>query len=413
MTEPLARRTLAVVTIALGAFVAGLAMATPVSRNFAFVVGGDQFDVIFSSPAAAAGLWAVVAVIVAATVRRTKTAFIATGLGTVLLAATISLQTSLELHQRGLAAGLILGGCAALTGKGDRRILQCAAVVGLVSALVAADPLESGQTRYRDYMAPTPQIYLLVLLAVFAALLVIAGVLALLGASPTRGPAMVRVLLVGVAVPAAGLLLYWVYVRSVMSIDSSGADPNRWILGLAIIPLLVGAAFALPGVSGAVVLAALAYLTTATASFETATAIAFIALTVAGAAVGLRRPSPLTAMVILAVVAAAGLFADSSLETIDNTAQFVLLPFATGLVFASLVPTLPSALTISLTVPIAVSVPIAAEFGWTAYTPLTSITPSFSPSAWDWTSTAVSVLSVAAAGAGLAVLLKVRASTVR
>nr|WP_296769513.1 hypothetical protein [Rhodococcus sp. (in: high G+C Gram-positive bacteria)] len=409
-----ARRALAVVTVALGAFVAGLAMATPVSRNFAFVVDGDRLDVIFSSATAASGLCAVVAVIVAAAVRRTTTAFVATGLGTVLLATGILLQTSLELQQRGLAAGLILGGCAALTGKADRRILQCAVVVGLVSALVAAGPLERDRLRYRDYLAPTPQTYMIVLVAVFAALLVLAGVLSILGASPTRAPATIRVLLVGIAVPVAGLMLYWLFVRSVMSIDAAaGTELNRWTRGLAVVPLLVGAAYALPGASGAVVLAALAYLATATASFEPATAVVFFALMVTGTAVGLRRPSPLSAMVILAVVAAAGLFANSSLDAIDNTAQFVLLPFATGLVFASLVPTLPSALTISVTVPIAVSVPIVAEFGWTAYTPLTSGTPSFSPSAWDWMSTSVSVLSVAAAGVALAVLLKVRASSVQ
>ncbi|MDJ0396551.1 hypothetical protein QMK17_24935 [Rhodococcus sp. G-MC3] len=410
MTSTAVRRVLGPVTIALGAFVAALALTTMASRYDALYADDAGLHLFYSSATSASALGSIVAVIIAATVGKPRNAFIAIGFGIVLLPVAILVDTPVDLHLGGLAAGLILGSCAALTGTRDRRILQCALVIGVVSAFAAAGPLESNRIRYSDYSAQTPQVYLLVLLGVYAALFVLSGSMSTFDASPARTQGTSRVLLVGIVIPVAGLVLYLPFVRSVASLGSGGAMQSRWLLGLAVVPLLVGAAFALPAVSGTVVLAALAYLATATGSFETSTAIVFVALLLAGTAVGWRWPFPLTGMGILVVVAAAALFADTPLEMIDTIAKTVLLPFATGLVFASLVPTTSPALTIAVTAPIAVSVPIVAEFGWTAYTPLTSIERTFSPSAWEWTSTAVSVLSVLAAGIGLAVLQRHRIS---
>ncbi|MDJ0396374.1 hypothetical protein QMK17_24005 [Rhodococcus sp. G-MC3] len=411
MTATAVRRLLASVTIALGAFVATLALTTMVSRHLIFVPDSNRFDVFFSGARSASALGAIVAVVVATTVRSPRNVFVALGFGITLLPITVLLETSSQLHQRGLAGGLMLGGCAALTGTRDRRILQCALAVGVVSAFTAAGPLEFSRIpeRYADYLEPSPQIYLLVFLGVFAALLVLSGALSMFDAPLVESQGTSRVLLIGITVPVAWLVLYWLSVRAVGSVGSGGAIQDRWLLGLAIIPLLVGAAFALPGVSGSVVLAALAYLaTSSTTAFGASAAVASIAALLAGAAVGWRRLSPLTGMGILALVAVAGIFSGYPLDVIDGVANILLLPFATGLIFASLVPTTSPALTISVTTPIVISIPIGGDFGWTAYTPLTPIERTFWPNTWQWASSGVAVLSVLVAGAALVLLQRLR-----
>ncbi|WP_072806197.1 hypothetical protein [Rhodococcoides yunnanense] len=411
---PHARRVCALVTILTGAFVAALTLSTTTSRNHAPMLGGYRLDVFFDSAASAAALGAIVAVLVSVKSRNNRTAFIASGIGIAVLAVATLVHSPVQLHLRGLAAGLILGGSAALAVGPARRLLQCALVVGVMSAFVMLGPLEHVPYRYRDYMASSPRTYLLVLLGVLA-LLLVASVWASVfdnASEPARGSA--RALVVGAAVPVAGLVLYWLFVRSVSSLGSNGAMGSRWLLGLAVVPLLVGAAFALRAATGAVVLAALAYAavvstgSVSSASSGTVAAVVFSAMLVAGTVIGCRWPVPLVGFALLAVVAAAGLFTNG----IESTAHLLLLPFAVGLVFASLLPTDVPAATISVTTPIVVSVPIVAQFGWTAYTPLTTVEPTRWPSGWEWTSTATAILSVAAA-AGALVLLRRRDAGLR
>ncbi|QCB49886.1 hypothetical protein E5720_07765 [Rhodococcus sp. PAMC28707] len=406
------KRALAHVTLLAGAFVAALTLTTTVSHNFAFFSGGDRLDVFFDSAASGATLGAIVAVVIATVVSRTRSSGAAAGFGIVLLGVVSLLQPAGELQLRALAAGLILGGVAALTGIRERRTLQCALVVGVVSGAVMAGPLESEgmSRRYADYLEPAaPQTYLTVALGVFAVLLAVSAWMKAFEKEPVSVDNKSRVLLVGIVIPVAGLVLYWLFQRSVWSLGTGEAMQNRWLLGLVVIPLLVGAAFALPAASGAVVLAALAYLGAgSTGSFEMSTALVFVALLVAGSVVGWRWRSPMTGFALLAVVAATGLFTDPPLDWINMGANVFVLPFAVGLLYASLLPTDAPAATMSVTTPIAVSIPIVAEFGWTAYTPLSTIEPKFSPTTWMWTSTAVSVGSVLAAGAAFVVLRHTR-----
>lgn len=400
------------VTLLAGAFVAALTLTTTVSHNFAFVSGGDRLDVFVDSAASAATLGAIVAVVIATVVSRTRIAGAAAGFGVVLLAIVSLVGPAGVLQLRALAAGLILGGVAALTGMRERRTLQCALVVGVVSATAMAGPLESEgvPARYADYFEPdAPQTYLLVALGVFAVLLAVSAWARAFDGQPAPVDEKRRVLLVGIVIPVAGLMLYWLFQRSVASLGTGDAMQNRWLLGLAVIPLLVGAAFALPAATGAVVLAALAYLGAgSTGSFEMSTALVFVALLLAGTVVGWRWRSPMIGFALLALVAATGLFTDPPLDWMNLGANTFVLPFAVGLLYASLLPTAAPAATMSVTTPIAVSIPIVAEFGWTAYTPLTTIEPTFSPTAWTWTSTAVSVVSVLAAGAAFVILRKGR-----
>lgn len=378
------QRTLAHLTLFVGAFAAVWALTTTVSRNFAFVAGGDRLDVLFDSQVSAAALGAIVAVVVATAAQRSQMALAAGGLGIVVLAIASVMMYTGQLQLRGIAGGLILGGCAALAG--ERRTLQCALVFGALSGMVTVGPVE--QTR----SSQTP---LLFILGVLAILLIAALWTRVFGELPVRTWGTGRMVLVGTVVPIAGLVLYWLFVRAVNSLGSVGAMQGRWLLGLAVIPLLVGAAFALRGMTGAVILAALAFLAaTALDSLTMSTALLFVALLLSGIVIGWRRPSPLLAFALLAVVAATGVF----------VAQFdvvnLVLPFAVGLAYASLLPTNAPAVTIAVTTPIVVTVPIVAEYGWTAYTPLTSVEPS----SWTWTSTAVSVGSILAAAVALVVL---------
>lgn len=404
MTVDSAKRLLAAATIFAGAFVAALALATPASRNFAFVSGGDRLDVFTESGALAATLGAIVAVIAAASVARVRGAVSIAVFGCALLMFAALVTSPVQLHLRAIAAGLILGGTAALIAT--NRLLQCSLVAGAVSALVMAGPIVKTPVRYRDYAADEPQIYLLIGLAMFAVLLAVS---AFVFVAPKPVESRRRVLSVGCLVPIAGLVLCWLFVRTVGSFGSHAAMQNRWLLGLAVIPLLVGAAFALPASTGALVLTALAFLSAGTmSSFGLESAAAFVASLLVGISIGWRRPMPLVGFAVLAVVASTGAFTDPPLEVISSVANVLVLPFAVGVLYASLLPTTAAAVTIGVTTPLAVAVPIVAEFGWTAYTPLTSVEPSFSSNTWVWTSTAVSVLSVAAAGAAYVVLTRRR-----
>ena len=48
------------------------------------------------------------------------------------------------------------------------------------------------------------------------------------------------------------------------------------------------------------------------------------------------------------------------------------------------------------------ALPLLAQFGWTAYTPLTDDPAGWSPSAWAWTSVGASTAAVLACGAAMA-----------
>ncbi|OZF54512.1 hypothetical protein CH293_07285 [Rhodococcus sp. 14-2470-1b] len=401
----MAARVLAHLTVFVGAFTAVWAVVVTPARNFAYVAGGDRLDVFVGSAAAAATVAAVVAVVVAVFVTGRRTLYATTGIGVVLLAAVSFGSFDVQMHLRALAGGLILGGCAVLAGCGNRRTMQCALVVGVLAGMVLVPHIESSPVRYAEYLSnDSSGHYILVALAVLAVLLAFSNVEGVVERVQHR----TRVLTVGVLVPVGGLVLYWLFVRSVDRLGADGAMQDRWLLGIAVVPLLVGAAFALPRTTGTVVLAALAFVAApTTGSMGFASAVVFVALLVVGVVVGWRRPLPLVGFLLIALVAAMGLFADSQLDAIESAVTVVILPVALGLLFSSLLPTSPPASVIAVTTPIAVTVPIVAEFGWTAYTPLTRVPPVFSPSGWEWTSTAISVGSVLAA-AGAYLLLQAR-----
>ena len=152
-------------------------------------------------------------------------------------------------------------------------------------------------------------------------------------------------------------------------------------------------------------LAALAFLSAPTVgALDTLSLLVFVAMMVLGGVVGWRRPSPLLAFGVLAVVAATGVLTGPTFDVGTSVATLVVLPFGVGVAYASLLPTAAPVAVMSATTPIAVSVPVVAEYGWTAYTPLTSIEPTFSPSTWVWTSTGISVASILVAGVALVVL---------
>ncbi|WP_245865693.1 hypothetical protein [Rhodococcoides kyotonense] len=405
MSSNFARRVLALLTVFAAAFVAAIALTTSVPRDFAFVSGGDRLDIFFDSAASAATLGSIVAVVAALSLTRTRWALVAMGCGILLLGVMAVLTVSWVLHPRAFAAGLILGGAAALTSSDGRRTAQCSLISGVLSGAMLADLIVSGPIRYRDYLASTaPQSYFWIAVGVLAVLLVASVGVSAFG-QVRMASNRLRMLLVGIVIPLVGLVLYWSFDRALSSLGSGGVMQNRWVIGIFVIPLLVGAALALPAATGSVLLAALAFISAAGAgTFGWSSAIMFVALVLVGFGIGLWRRMPLAAFGILAVVAATGIFTAPPLDVITTVATAVVLPVAVGVAFASLLPTEAPVAAMAATTPIVVTVPIVVEFGWTAYTPLTSIEPSYSPSTWVWTSTGVSVLSVVAAVVGLILL---------
>lgn len=401
-----ARRLLPPVTVLVGAFAAVLALTTPVPRNFAFVAGGDRLDILLDSSASAWSLGAIVAVVTAVFATRKQSALTVAAVGVAALSVLLSVPIPAELQLRAIAAGLILGGAAAVTALS--RILQYALLFGAIAGVAVSSVLQNVPSRYVDYAGSAfqqaPQTPVLIALVVFAALLAVsswAKVFEEVSPVQSRG----RVLAVGIVIPLVGLVLYWLFERSVNSLGPGGAMQNRWFLGLAVIPLLVGAAFVLPAVTGAILLAALAFLSAPTVgSLTWGTALVFVAMLVLGGVVGHRRPSPMVGFVVLAVVAATGVFTGPPLDTVNIVATLVVLPLGVGVAYASLLPTTAPVAVMSVTTPIVVSVPVVAEFGWTAYSPLVELEPTFSPSTWVWMSTGISVVSVLVAGAALVVL---------
>jgi hypothetical protein len=410
-------RSAAVASLLVGGFAATIALASTMSGNFAVVTDSSRADVLVHSAAAGATLGAITAVVAVVFVRNRPALALTATLGLVLLAVMSSLPGSgqWELYPHAIGAGLLLGALAGLCDTHARPVLQTALATGGLGGVLLAVPLEHYRSpsprRYADYLpasAVPADAFMLVLLAMTAVALFIALRRGAFGvAEPALTDGRVRVLAVGVAVPVAGLLLHWSYVRAVASMGSTAVMQGHWVFGLAVVPVFVVGSLWLPRRHGMVLLAALAVIATSYGSLGLSTdswpsLLVAAVLVVLGAVCGRRWPHPLAGVAALAAVAATAVFVEQPWDMLHTGATVLVLPLAAAFTVAACLPSSAAATAISLAAPTAVSVPLIARFGWTFYAPLSSSHNGLSSDSWLWVSTGVAVATVAVSGITIA-----------
>ncbi|MFC9786407.1 hypothetical protein [Rhodococcus sp. NPDC127528] len=410
-------RAAAVASLLVGGFAATVSLVSAMPGAFGIASGGSRAGVLVHSTAAGATLGAIVAVISVGLVRRRRALVWTAALGLVLLAVMSSLPGSgqWELYPNAVGAGLLLGALAGLCDARERPLLQTALATGALAGVLFAAPIElylsPSPRRYADYLpasAVPPDTFMLGLLTLTAVALFIALRRGAFGMpEPTMTDGRVRVLAVGVAVPVVGLLLYWSSVGAVGDMGSTVATPGHWVFGFAVVPVFVVGSLWLPRRHGLVLLAALAVVSASYGRLELSTdswpaLLVSGGLVVVGAVCGRRWPHPLAGVAALAAVAATAVFEDQPWDNLHIGATALGLPFAAAFTVAACLPSSAAATTISLAAPAAVTVPLPAQFGWTAYSPLTSSQSGLSSGSGLWVSTGVAVAAVVVSGITIA-----------
>ncbi|KAA0022696.1 hypothetical protein [Antrihabitans cavernicola] len=406
-------RIAAVAALLIGGF-AATSVAISNRDPLAELFGGSEFGYAAS---AAAGACAAMLVALFVRRRRVVTAFAVLGIGSIGLISALPGIDDAVSYIRGIGSGLLLGALAALCGSAH-RVRQAALATGTIAGLLLADPIRnylrngSGPRRYADYLpdaADPTDWFMLVLCGATLLALVIALWCSAFETNAREVPIVdpVRVIVVGIALPACCLALHVLFSHSVGSIETTGL--HHWSLGLAIVPVVAIGALWLPKRHGMVLLAVLAVVA-ASANSGSAwsdgwpTLLMSGALVAAGTIVGHRWPHPVIGTAGLAVVAASGLLDRTPLDGVHSAAQLFALPFAAAFTVVACLPSSAPVTAIALATPGAFTVPLITEFGWTAYSPLTSSgwTAYSWSDAWQWYSTGAYVAAVVIAGVTLA-----------
>ncbi|MBV6759234.1 hypothetical protein [Rhodococcus opacus] len=396
------------VCLLLGGFVAGIALTSNRSGGFVFVVGREVPDESHLGTAAGATLAAIVAVLVTVLVRARRGLAALSFAGLALLGVARSIGSwDVEMYVDGVAAGLLLGGLVRLCATADRAWLQTALATGVLAGIVLAGPIDhlrtSAPRRYADYLpGPTVDPAALAVLALAAVVLAVALRSGDFG-ERADGAVSGRAVVVGIVVPLVGLVLCWWIARQVWEVGIPAAMQGRWKLGIVLVAVVIAAALWLEGRTGIVLLVATAFIAAGgigMSAFPDSWPWLLVpaALILAGAALGRRFPQPVFGIAALAVVAASAVFEHPPWDNLHLGATWLLLPLAATYTFASSLPSSGPVTAASLAIPAALTVPLVAEYGWTAYTPLTGSEIPPWPDSWAWTSTGVSVAAVVACG---------------
>jgi hypothetical protein len=409
------------VGMVLGGFAVGVASTSPMPTEYAFVIVGSHDGTLYTSGVVGAVLGALVAVVVAARLRaRLGLAMSAVSGLTLLAIGPVVGFSPVVLYTNGIGVGLLLGGLAGLSGASDRARLQTALAAGVVGGLLLAGPLDQYRhstavpTRYADYLLEPPHntdLLALAFLAVTAIVVMVALQSGDFDASSESSPDRpTRPLVVGLVLPVLGLLLYWQLVRAIDALGTGPAVQDRWILGVALVPVVIAAAVWLENRTGTVLLAATAFIAASegaqTAWFTDSWLWLLVpaALVALGAALGRILPQPLFGIAALALVAVSAVFDTAPWDNLHTGAVVLLLPAAAAFTLTASLPSSAPVVTTSLAGPAAFAIPLTADFGWTAYAPLKGGDSAFEPSAWDGMSTAAPVVAVVACGLAIAYL---------
>ncbi|MFI8567950.1 hypothetical protein ACIGGF_15470 [Rhodococcus sp. NPDC078407] len=370
-------------------------------------------SVVFFSGGGGVALAVTVASVLAMVVRRRR---ILAGLA--ISAAVVAGLTS-RLMPSDLAevlAGGVLLGCTAVWANGARTrqaLLIASFLLGLLSVgAVEALQYPGVPRRYADYFTEsdmgTP-----VIVPVLCVVVVLAVAWAARVEHHHDNPSTDRsIRAVGaiLLISVGGLLLDIAFGHSVF--QSEYGLTGRWYFGILVVPLLLAAAALLPGRGGIMVLAGTAVLITSTTTAgvgidvsDGVWVLGLVAVTAisvaAGALIGVKWGRPFVGFTVLGVVCVTALLERPPLDNVHFVASLLIFPAAAAYLYVACTPATPTASTLGLAVPVAITVPMIVTYGWTAYTPLTSIdTSTISPSADLWLSTGAAVATVVLAGVG-------------
>ncbi|MFY2788689.1 hypothetical protein [Rhodococcus sp. MALMAid1271] len=420
--------------VLLSGFVSGLLLAQ--SSGIDLTGGGSIGGLLLSSGGGVLAIAVIAATLLALFVRgRTAlaavsiTAVVAAGISAVLVPAGVFEYIAV------ISGGVLLGGSAAAArhsrsseskSVGLQPALSASFLAGLLTAGGVLALESDTPRRYQDYLLESERTTPIVI-PVLALLTAIALAVALgratadtgTGTGPSShavpGVHVGRIVLAAVLISGCGLLIHWLFLRQLYE---GGSDlAGHFYLGVLAIPICVAAAALLPGLGGTMVLAGLAVLAasstvpavavdvSASPIWVSGLIVATAASVAAGAALALRWKHPVAGCSVLALVCATALFDRPPLDNVNYVAGLVAFPAAAVYLYLSCTPAEPSSSTIGLTVPVAITVPVVLTYGWTAYTPLTSIdTSTFSPSVDLWISTGVAFAAVVIAGIGIEAL---------
>lgn len=395
------------VLLVVGGFTAGLVLAAPSVDTYP-LADGLLPGSVFTSDVAAAAAGALAALAVAASVRRRVLAVALVG---AMVVAVVALPGGwrFDVYVATIGAGLLLGALVVLGTEKLHTALAGAVVAGLLTAepLAQFRELDSAPQRYASYLAASVQPVNAVWLPLAIVTAVAAGVVALTAANDTAPVARARgrEVAVGIGVPILGVGLYWSFHHALFSLDD--AREGRWLLGLVAVPVLIAAALWLRGRTGVVLLAATTMVVAVggTVSWSPAAWPALLiapALVAVGVWLGRRRPMPLIGVGLLALAAAAGIFDRPPWDNANFAATVLVVPFAAAYTIVASLPSTAPVTATSLALPAVLALPLLAQFGWTAYTPLTDDPAGWSPSAWTWTSVGATTAAVLACGAAMA-----------
>lgn len=315
-----------------------------------------------------------------------------------------------------VVAGGVLLGCTAVQAS-SKRVLQAVLTASFLLGLLSAGAVEALQygnvpRRYADYLTES-EVSTPVAIPVLCALVVLATAWAARGGPGRQGPPPerdIRTIGAILLVPIGGLLIDILLVHNLF--QSSYGFGGHWYSGLLVVPVVFAAAALLPGRGGTMVLAGAAVLLTSTTVARVGIEVSdgvwvlgLVAVTAvavaAGAALGLRWGRPLVGFTILAVVCVTALFESPPLDNVNYVASLVLFPAVAAYLYVAYTPAGPTPSTLGLAVPVAITVPVVVSYGWTAYTPLTSIdTSTYSPSIDLWLSTGAAFTTVVLACVG-------------
>ena len=422
----------AVVGAAVGSAVAVIALIGPTGY---FVVdsayAGSRWDGFFDGSTAVTAAAVLVALVVAVSLRRLVIALSAAAVGLIALAVlAVSVTTGDRVgFPTAIAAGLVLGALSVAThpgtSGGDRagRIGLAAGVVGgflLARSLPSAGGFRSGQNRrYADYL-PSPHVsvdsgtgLLTVVGAVVALIALAVFAFQIRGTAPAvTGRPAARVTTTCIGIPVAIVLLSaWSHA----SRSSFGeTTPPGWVFGSLMIVIMLAAALVLPGRTGLAWVGVVTLVVTGAAA--DVSDIEWIGIVVIAVVIGLgaaasrwRHLLPI-GIAVLVVIALLQLLDGESTELVALAAAVFVAPFVVSYTVAVCVSEPPSSPEFAHPAIIATAltacVPIStlrggADFGWTAYTPLSDARSShldFGFGSTTGSTVTMSVVSLIAAG---------------